>query len=299
VTLRRVGRRDPTRVPCTDVRTGYKLGRASVRILESCNPKVPIMTPYAAFLPVALLTLASTGARPSSSDPIGIYALVDRVVLLPDERAPTQVEIWGAFAIARGYGDYCVAPTRGYLLFKAGKDRDADVAQWRELATLAASNTPVGFSSRHHQAGVDMRVCEPGSQRPEPVTYHADFGLSRTGRADYGPLRELRLLPKPVAPTPGGIVKVKPGRRYLDTKIQLAVENCLADNDKLHYVFTVVTNRGDRFASELIEPGGKTTTFETSLALDVGDVVTWSAQVVGSGAQRVPIATAQFTVAAE
>ena len=52
----------------------------------------------------ALLVLLTAGTfQAFASDPIGIYALVDKVVLEPNEKNPERIQIHGAFAFAEGY----------------------------------------------------------------------------------------------------------------------------------------------------------------------------------------------------
>jgi hypothetical protein len=46
---------------------------------------------------LGVLCLASLVILPAApSDPVGIYALVDRVILQPDTVAPQRIPIWGA-----------------------------------------------------------------------------------------------------------------------------------------------------------------------------------------------------------
>ena len=68
-------------------------------------------------LAAALLVIAAAAA-PSASDPVGIYAKIDRVTLEPDERAPAAIQVWGVFSMAKpkDRNDY-LPPARGYLYF--------------------------------------------------------------------------------------------------------------------------------------------------------------------------------------
>jgi hypothetical protein len=52
---------------------------------------------------VSILASAAVLAAPAPvSDPVGIYAIIDRVELRPDATNPTQVLIWGVFARSTG-----------------------------------------------------------------------------------------------------------------------------------------------------------------------------------------------------
>src|SRR5438034_6084567 len=70
-----------------------------------------------------LLALFGVGAgRALASDPVGIYALVDKVVFEPNETNPERIQIWGGFAIAEGYGYTYKNAQRGYLYYKVNSD---------------------------------------------------------------------------------------------------------------------------------------------------------------------------------
>jgi hypothetical protein len=264
--------------------------------MRTMNPLLLAAPMFAALLAVPAIAPAPV------SDPVGVYGLIDKVVLLPDEQKPTEAEIHGTFAVARGHGEYVAAPTVGCLWYKVGNKPEEAVRQWRELAKQAGTQMPIGFSSRFAQVKSPLVVTPSGAPKPAAASvYDTDFGLGlhRTDGADYGVLRELRLTPKPRTPAPSGAVKVKAGRRYLDTNVHFECDNCVAKQDGLTYVFEVEVNGRDRFASPPIQPGDKVTGWDARLGLDVGDQVRWSVRVAGGNTDRVPVATAHFKVEAE
>jgi hypothetical protein len=58
--------------------------------------------------------LALLGGVARASDPVGVYALVEKVVLEPNEKAPERIQIWGAFSLASTVDrDSYEAPARG------------------------------------------------------------------------------------------------------------------------------------------------------------------------------------------
>jgi|KBSMisStandDraft_5_1062788.scaffolds.fasta_scaffold13364_5 hypothetical protein len=62
-----------------------------------------------------VLVLASVG-QIHASGPIAVYALVDRVVLEPNEDAPKRIQIWGTFAVEKlPYSSTYSDPEKGYL----------------------------------------------------------------------------------------------------------------------------------------------------------------------------------------
>ena len=246
---------------------------------------------------VVLAVAAFSAGPPPPSDPVGLYAIIDRVVLLPDAQAPIEAEIHGAFCIARGAGDYYTAPARGYVLFRAGSKPGEEVQQWRELQGLAGTRKVVGLSSRYEQ-GV-LRVAQPGEARPQATTYPLGWGLQKIEGVDYGPVRELALLPKPLSPLDDSAPKVKAKEIRPARKITFTVENCSAAQNGLQYLFEVETASGDLLASPPVAPGDKTTSWTTTMALLAGDKITWRARVLGGGAERVPVARATFVVGTE
>jgi hypothetical protein len=92
-----------------------------------------------------------------ASDPVGIYALIDKVVLEPSEGNPQRAVVYGAFSTAvKGYGDQYTPPQRGYLYYQLPpQDADANVAkaEWRDLKKSAGTGQIVAFASRYKPTG--------------------------------------------------------------------------------------------------------------------------------------------------
>jgi len=67
---------------------------------------------------IAVVTWAMAGAGSArASEPQGVYARVDKVVLEPPGAAATRIQIHGAFGMTKGYGtgDNYEVQTVGYL----------------------------------------------------------------------------------------------------------------------------------------------------------------------------------------
>jgi hypothetical protein len=74
---------------------------------------------------VAGLLLTFTAGQPLlASDPTGIYALVDKVVLEPNAQSPERIQIWGVFILfkEKSRNEYD-PPVRGYLYFSLPKEK--------------------------------------------------------------------------------------------------------------------------------------------------------------------------------
>ncbi|MEZ5966877.1 MAG: hypothetical protein R3F56_23760 [Planctomycetota bacterium] len=245
-----------------------------------------------AFVSSALL-LAATPVVAPPSDPVGVYGIVDAVELLPNPDAPTSVKLRGAFALGIGMGDFYTTPAYGCLLFVPDDKPEECIKQWRELATLAGKNEVIGFSSRHGQADVRLLAAEESG---DPGKYSTWMGLQRMQGIDYGPVAQLRLLPKPMTPLATDAPTAPDIKRRQARPLTFTAGNCLAAQADLRYVFGVETSAGERLASTPIEPGKTTTSWTVPLALLPGDRVTWRVHVVGAGAESAPVATAEFVV---
>ena len=158
-------------------------------------------------LVTVLLALFGVGAgRALASDPVGIYALVDKVVFEPNETNPERLQVWGAFAIAEGYGYTYKNAERGYLYYKANSDKPTACRnEWSDLKTVAGSGQIVAFGSRYGEKGT-LRKKETKPENPD--LYPVAMGLTKVKeKNDYEPLKQLAKLrdatprnPNPKAP---------------------------------------------------------------------------------------------------
>jgi hypothetical protein len=146
-------------------------------------------------LATVLLLLGLCATRSYASDPMGVYARVDRVVLEPNPETPTAIQIWGVFALAApGTGNDYRAPVRGYLYFTLSYNSPAALAEWADLKEVAGSGRIVSFGSRYQ---LKARVRQADEKPASPDPYIVSFGLMRT-RADSGnpPVRALLAVPR-------------------------------------------------------------------------------------------------------
>jgi hypothetical protein len=138
---------------------------------------------------ILLATVAGAGTA-YASDPAGVYARVDRVVLEPTADAPQAIQIWGVFAMARpGDPNDYLPPARGYLYFMLPGDARAARAEWSDLSQVAGTAQIVSFASRYQQQA-RLRRADEQPARPDP--YPLNVGLTKVrGRTDYAPVRAL------------------------------------------------------------------------------------------------------------
>ena len=140
----------------------------------------------------ALLAGAAASAR--ASDPTGIYAFVDRVVLEPSAAAPERIQVWGGFALAKteNRNDYHSAE-RGCLYFKlpAG-DEDICQKEWADLKSVAGTGQIVAFGSRSENKAITLRKAEAKLEKPD--VYPKGWGMNKVNARDYAPLNQLTKL---------------------------------------------------------------------------------------------------------
>ena len=143
----------------------------------------PLSTATAAVLAAATIVV-------HASDPIGVYARIDKVVMEPDDRTPQRIQVWGAFSIAdtRNPSDYL--PVRhGYLYFMLPGDMSAALREWADLKAVAGTPQIVAFGSRWHSTP-SLRRGDEAPRPPDP--YAINVGVMKINdRTDYAPVRAL------------------------------------------------------------------------------------------------------------
>src|SRR3954465_12340094 len=108
------------------------------------------------FPAVLMLLLAASATQ--ASGVVGIYAVVSKVVLEPNDRAPERIQIWGAFTLVDGgVGGKTLTPHRGYMYFSLpgtgnfGTDnrgqREAALKEWADFRAIAGTGQAVAFGS--------------------------------------------------------------------------------------------------------------------------------------------------------
>jgi hypothetical protein len=158
------------------------------------SPMRAISSSYRAFLIV--LALGFGAVFPSfGSDPVGVYAYVDKVVLEPNDTSPERIQIWGGFALAEGRGETYAAAQPGYMYFQLPSEKEkAALREWNDLKSLEGAQQLVAFGSRYD---MKARVRKTDDKPRNPDVYVVDIGLTKvTPRDDYPPHKSLIALRK-------------------------------------------------------------------------------------------------------
>jgi hypothetical protein len=155
-----------------------------------------------------------------ASGPVGVYAIVEKVVFEPSESAAERVQVWGAFAYAEIGGtpgsSGVSAARRGYLYFRLpdvvpGFNESVIAAvrrEWADLKAVSGTGQAVAFGrwsyfgnfesgplvlDRDPQAAESLLV-RPAWQPPATAgTYRTNAGIVKlTGSSHAAVIKQLR-----------------------------------------------------------------------------------------------------------
>jgi hypothetical protein len=125
-------------------------------------------------LAVAGVALALTAVL-QASDMVGIYGVVEKVVVEPNDSAPQRIQVWGAFAMAEGRGSTYGPAQRGYLYFTCPTGQEAVCRkEWADLKSVAGKGTAVGIGMRYKPTG---RVRKTDEKVASPDPYPIQMGV--------------------------------------------------------------------------------------------------------------------------
>ncbi len=230
------------------------------------------MTRVTVFAFTMLAVLAGSPLR--ASDPVGIYAIADKVVFEPSDAAPERIQVWGAFALSGppGTGDSYDAPVRGYLYYSFDPaNEEITRNEWNDLRSLAGTDQCIGLANRYAEKGTVRGGCEAPT-KPDLYPISA-LGLQKLrSNTDYQPIQDLLSMPAPRSPEDGSR-SVRAGR------VTLNVRNILTDqHPDARYVFQIVNRYGETIQSPEIPRGKTHTEWTPSAPLAAGYSYRWSAQ---------------------
>ena len=137
-----------------------------------------------------MLSAAAGAATVYASNPVAVYARVDRVALAPNAQAPDTIQVWGVFSLATpNNGNDYQPPAAGYLYFKLSSDPALARREWADLKEVAGTRQIVAFGSRYQ---LKPRVRKTEEPPASPDEYTTGLGLTKVnGNTDYAPIRAL------------------------------------------------------------------------------------------------------------
>jgi hypothetical protein len=131
---------------------------------------------------VIVATVIGAAAGLYASDRVGVYAVVDKVVMEPSDAAPERAQIWGAFALADPKDGSAYGPAqKGYLYYTCPQGKtDICRKEWADLKSLAGKNVGAGFGQRWESTG---RVRKADDKPASPDVYVIQNGVVRVENA--------------------------------------------------------------------------------------------------------------------
>ena len=114
----------------------------------------------------------------SASDMVGVYGVIEKVVLEPTDAAPERIQIWGAFALSDQNSGSTYGPAqRGYLYYTCPQGKESVCRkEWADMKSLAGRTTGVGFGHRYSPTG---RIRKADEKAAAPDTYPIQMGIVR------------------------------------------------------------------------------------------------------------------------
>jgi len=125
---------------------------------------------------LALAAALVLGGTARASGPIGVYALVKKVALEPNGKAPTRIRIWGTFALAKARGEAGYRePVQGYLYYALNPDDlERSRKEWADLKKVAGTGQCVAFGEQGQALG---HVHKANEKAKDPDIYPIARGM--------------------------------------------------------------------------------------------------------------------------
>jgi hypothetical protein len=163
----------------------------------------------------------------SASGPLGIYAIIEKVVFEPNDEAPERVQVWGAFAYVDGANSLTVsAAKKGYLYFRLPPSADFPESyvttirnEWADLKAVAGTGQAVGFGRWGYIGGF-------GALDPDVATRTPPYIFERS---PGNPLTDLRVHPASAAPGNPALYATNAGMVKISSSTHAAIVKALQD----------------------------------------------------------------------
>ena len=121
----------------------------------------------------ALILMIGT-IKLAASGNVAIYAMIEKVVLEPNDQVPERIQIWGAFTLADGGNSAAtLTPQRGYLYLSLPAfprnypDVQSALKEWSDLKAVAGTGQAVAFGGLSYiGAFSDELISRPAGMPP-------------------------------------------------------------------------------------------------------------------------------------
>ena len=106
-----------------------------------------------------------------ASGPLGVYAIVEKVVFEPTEAGATRLQVWGAFALFETTNGSVTRAARGYMFLflptqpspRTPNELDMVRREWSDLKAVAGTGQTVGFGEWRYMGRFD--ALDPSERR--------------------------------------------------------------------------------------------------------------------------------------
>lgn len=139
-----------------------------------------------------ILAVLSLGTARASGY-VGVYALIDKVVMEPNADNPERIQIFGVFSIATDKQVFQPAQ-RGYLYFTLSNEKNLIRREWADLAAAAGTRTVIAFGGSGFAGSFStiprLRKADEKPSAPDPYVLGAGLSKMRPD-TDYAPVKSL------------------------------------------------------------------------------------------------------------
>jgi hypothetical protein len=172
-------------------------------------------------LRIVLVVLVAVFAATSllASGATSIYAIVSKVVLEPNEKAPERIQIWGAFTLVDGgsrihSGGQTLTPQKGYLYFAldpkfSPAQREAALKEWADFMSIAGTGQAVAFGQLGYIGAFSDELINRPAGMPPYVLIPFNTPYGPVGSFAENPIRKESTPAKPtIYPLNTGLTKL-------------------------------------------------------------------------------------------
>jgi len=146
---------------------------------------------------IILLILAISASNLMAEGPVGVFAMVQKVLMEPSDAAPATIQVWGVFVWVDGglkTPGPINLPQRGYMFFKlppGATEAAAAKKQWAEIKAVAGTSQVIAFGDWNYtgpfedlfipsKGGLeDVRVRKQTEAPAKPIVYPIRKGLEK------------------------------------------------------------------------------------------------------------------------
>lgn len=117
-----------------------------------------------------------------ASDMVGVYGVVEKVVVEPADGPAQRIQIWGAFALSDQKSGSTYGPAqRGYLYYSCPQGKESVCRkEWADLKSMAGTNVGAGLGHRYEPTG---RIRKADEKPSAPDAYPIQNGVVRVETA--------------------------------------------------------------------------------------------------------------------